>query len=97
MHTKKLLHITFDPFKNQRSIAQRGLSFADVADFDFQSALFWMDVRKAYSEPRICGLGLLEGRLYALVFTETSDGLRVISFRKANSREIKRYEQETGS
>ena len=97
MHTKKLPHITFDPFKNQRNIAQRGLSFAGVADFDFQSALFWVDVRKAYPEPRISGLGMFEGRLHALVFTETSNGLRVISFRKANSREIKRYEQENGS
>ena len=32
-------------------------------------------------------IGLLENRLHVLVFTETVDGIRVISFRKANSRE----------
>jgi uncharacterized DUF497 family protein len=37
-------------------------------------------------------LGLLEGRVHSLVFAETSKGIRVISFRKANSREVKRYE-----
>lgn len=42
-------------------------------------------------------LGLLDGRVHSLVFAETSTGIRVISFRKANPREVKRYEQETQS
>jgi len=33
--------------------------------------------------------------LHVACFTETKDGIRVISFRKANNREVKRYEQET--
>jgi hypothetical protein len=36
-------------------------------------------------------LGLLHGRLHVLCFTETGDGIRVISFRKANDREVKAY------
>jgi uncharacterized DUF497 family protein len=35
----------------------------------------------------------LAGRLHVLVFTETVTGIRVISFRKANARERKAYEQ----
>ena len=46
---------------------------------------------------RISALGLVAGRLHALVFSETTKGIRVISFRKANKREVKRYEQETQS
>lgn len=68
-----------------------------VESFDFRTALFWFDTRKSYSEQRIVALGLLEGRLHSLVFAETDTGIRVISFRKANSREVKRYEQETQS
>ena len=30
-------------------------------------------------------------RLHVLCFTEIPDGIRVISFRKANAREVKRY------
>jgi uncharacterized DUF497 family protein len=37
---------------------------------------------------------MIEGRLHALVFTETVDGVRVISLRKANAREVKRYETQ---
>jgi uncharacterized protein len=35
-------------------------------------------------------LGYLDERLHVLCFTETHDGIRVISFRKANSREVNR-------
>ena len=37
----------------------------------------------------------LHGRLHALVFTQTPVEVRVISFRKANRREVLRYEQAT--
>ena len=97
MHTIKSFEISFDAAKNERNIAERGLSFAQAVDFDFASALFWLDTRKHYPEQRIIALGVLVGRVHALVFTETSTGIRVISFRKANSREVKRYEQETQS
>jgi len=36
---------------------------------------------------------LLDGRLHVLVFKETETGIRVISFRKANPRERKFYDQ----
>jgi uncharacterized DUF497 family protein len=38
-------------------------------------------------------LGRLDGRVHVLWFCETEDGIRIISFRKANSREVKRYEK----
>ena len=97
MHTIKKIEISFDAAKDERNIAERGLSFAQAADFDFGSALFWLDTRKNYPEPRIAALGWVNGRLHSLVFTETDAGIRIISFRKANSREVKRYEQETQS
>lgn len=53
------------------------------------------DLRRDYGEVRIRALGWLNKRLYALVFVETKDGIRVISFRKANKREVKVYEAKT--
>jgi uncharacterized DUF497 family protein len=91
------MEITFDPAKNARNIELRGLSFERAADFDFQTAVFAVDHRHDYGETRYRGLGFMEGRLYALVFAETPKGLRVISFRKANKREARRYEQATQS
>lgn len=75
----------------------RGLGFELVADFDFETALIWLDTRKTYPEQRIAALGRLAGRVHALVFAETPKGIRVISFRKANKREVLRYEQEIES
>jgi uncharacterized DUF497 family protein len=89
------MEITYDPAKNAINIALRGLSFVRAADFDFQSAVIWIDARKVFPEVRISALGLFDGRVYSLVLTENACGIRVISLRKANKREVKRYEQET--
>lgn len=91
------MDITYDPAKCAANIEQRGLSFERVADFDFQTATFTVDDRRDYGETRFRSFGFLEGRLYALVFVETTTGIRVISFRKANKREVRQYEQATQS
>ena len=91
------MNIEFDPAKDARNIRERGLSFAEAAEFDFATAIFSVDKRRDYGEIRRRPLGILNGRLHALVFVETALGIRVISFRKANSREVNRYETQTRS
>lgn len=95
MHTINGMEIEFDPAKNAKNIAERGLSFECVAEFDFEAAIFDIDDRKDYGETRIRALGRIGDRLHALVFVETDRGIRVISFRKANKREERKYEQAT--
>ena len=85
------MRVHFDPNKNERNIRERGLSFEQAAEFDFSSALVFVDERKDYGETRYVALGMLSERLHVLCFTETDDGIRVVSFRKANSREVARY------
>jgi uncharacterized DUF497 family protein len=87
------VHITYDAAKNERNIRRRGLSFDRAADFEFESARIHIDKRKDYGETRYIALGRLDGRVHVLCFCETEDGIRIISFRKANSREVKRYEK----
>lgn len=89
------MDISYDPIKNYRNIQSRNLSFDQVADFDFENAFYENDKRIDYGEVRMRAIGHLENRLHVLVFTETVDGIRVISFRKANPREEKIYEQKT--
>jgi uncharacterized protein len=91
------MRIDFDPRKNDLNISDRGLSFELVRSFDFETAVFQQDTRHDYGETRLRALGYLDGRLHALVFTETATGIRVISFRKANKREVLMYEQKTTS
>jgi uncharacterized protein len=83
--------VTFDPEKNEHNIRRRGLSFEQAAEFNFETALVRTDERHDYGETRHVALGELRDRLHVLCFTETPDGIRVISFRKANNREIYRY------
>ena len=85
------MRVHFDPNKNERNVRERGLSFEQAAEFDFSSALVFVDERKDYGETRYVALGMLSARLHVLCFTETDDGIRVVSFRKANSREVARY------
>ncbi|TAL97567.1 MAG: BrnT family toxin [Rhodanobacter sp.] len=87
------MEISYDPAKNAANIAAGRPSFGEVARFDFQTAVFTVDDRRDYGETRYRGFGFLDQRLHALVFVETARGIRVVSFRKANDREVKRYEK----
>ena len=88
--------MTFDPAKNARNIAERGLSFERVAELDWETALSQEDTRKDYGETRLQVLAFLGKRLHAAVVTIRGDALHVISFRKASRKEVKWYEQERG-
>ncbi len=81
------MKLSYDPLKSARNEQERGLSFERARDFDFKTAKFWVDDRQDYRETRYVALGYLDHRLHVVVFMETDDGIRVISFRKANSRE----------
>lgn len=85
--------IEFDPVKSAKNLAERGLPFERVADFDFSGAIMTEDDRKAYPEVRYVAAGFVGQRLHVVCFTPIHDGIRVISFRKANNREVKAYEQ----
>jgi uncharacterized DUF497 family protein len=87
---------TFDPEKSARNVASRGLSFELVERLDWETALVIEDVRKDYGETRLQVLALMGGRLYAAVVTPRGEDLRVISFRKANRREVIRYGKKEG-
>jgi len=88
------MEITYGRPKNLYNINNRNLSFDEVVNFDFETASYTIDKRKDYGEIRRRAIGYLGNRLHALVFTETENGIRVISFRKANKREVANYEQK---
>ena len=91
------MEIEFDPEKNDRNVRERGISFEQARDFEWDGALVWRDTRRDYSEERFIALGLMGERLHSLVFTVRGDAVRIISLRKANRREELRYEQKARS
>jgi len=82
-----------DSRKEIRNISERNLSLDLAEQLDWATALIWEDKRKDYGERRYCVLGFIEDRLYSVVFTPRDGKPRVISLRKANKREVKRYEK----
>lgn len=90
------MRITFDPVKNDRNVFERGLSFELVAALEWVKAVSVEDTRKDYGERRLRVLAYLGNRLHVAVVTMRGDAVHVISFRKANRKEVKFYEQEKG-
>lgn len=86
------MKISYDPAKNAANLAQGRPSFDEVIGFDFDTALVRIDDRRDYGEVRYLAYGRVGARIHALVFTMRGDVLHVISFRKANKREVKHYE-----
>ena len=86
--------VAFDPAKNERNIASRGISFEIAEQFEWDTALIAEDLRKEYGERRFQALGFIAGRLHAMVFTPRAGKIHVISLRKANRREMRQYEAE---
>jgi len=82
-----------DPKKERRNLSERGLSLDLAEQLDWATALIWEDKRNDYGERRYCVLGFIEDRMHSVVFTSRNGKPRVISLRKANKREVNRYEK----
>ena len=91
------MKIDYDSVKNQANIGKHGLDFEDVAYLDWDTGVFDIDDRKIYGETRFVAYLVREGRLYVVCFTMRDSCLRIISFRKANKREEKYYEEKTST
>jgi len=85
--------IEFDPLKSARNALERGLPFERVVDFEWEEAMVVADTRREYGEVRLVASGFLDGRLHVLCFVRIAEGIRVISLRRANGREVLEYEQ----
>jgi len=86
--------IEYDPEKNKQNIKDRGISFDEFENLDFATASIEVDNRKNYGEDRHIIQAKLNGRLHIAVITIRGDDItRVISLRKANKKEVTRYEE----
>lgn len=83
--------IRFDPHKRRRTLEGRGLDFLDAERVFAGPTLEFVDARRDYGEVRIVCLGLLQGRMVVIVYTQRPLYRQIISMRKANAREQLRY------
>lgn len=88
------MRFTWDEAKRRANLEKHGLDFADAPEIFKGPMVIARDRRRDYGEARFIGFGLLKQRVIAVVFSRRNpDIIRIISLRKANGREQKRYEQ----
>ncbi len=83
----------WDEEKKQTNFSDHGLSFEDAETVFSGECVTFEDTRYDYGEPRFVTLGRLEGRTVVIAHTPRGGNTRIISMRKANSREQKTYKE----
>ena len=82
------LYVFFQP------TPKHGFDFADAYLVFNLPMVVELDARENYGEDRYIGIGLLQGRVVVVVYTEPDEQtIRIISLRKALSYERRYYEQ----
>jgi uncharacterized DUF497 family protein len=88
----------WDLAKSNSCQISRNFDFAYVVSiFKDPTLLVEQDQRWDYGEERFRALGLIDKKVFAVVFTRRFRAIRIISARRANSREVKRYEKNSSS
>jgi uncharacterized protein len=83
--------IEFDEQKRLQTLSEHGLDFFRAGEVFTQAAANIEDIRAQYGERRYITFGFLDDRLMVLVWTKRGPKKRIISMRRANEREIKKY------
>lgn len=88
------MKIEFDPDKDASNQEKHGVLLAYGAKvLGDPNRLDVLDARFDYAEERFVSYGMVEGRVWVCVFTLRDEVSRIISVRKANDRETKRYDE----
>lgn len=92
------MEISYDPEKRAKTLADptRQLDFEDAVHVFAGTTLTVEDDRENYGETRYQTIGLLNERLVMVVWTERGSARHIISMRKCNDREEKKYRRQLG-
>lgn len=85
------MEIEFDPAKDIRNIARRGVSLGLAIELFQGATVEIVDERRDYGEVRIIAYGLITGRPHICVYTMRGERRRIISLRRANAREQRKF------
>ena len=85
------MEFTWSERKRSLNLKEHGIDFIDARSVFEGLTYTFEDDRFSYGEQRFVTLGLLAGIPVSIAHTENDHEIRVISFRKATSREAKIY------
>jgi uncharacterized DUF497 family protein len=86
--------LSYDPAKREKTLKERGLDFEDVEEILSGPLQYtFVDDRFDYGEKRWITVGYLKKRMIVVTWTKRGDCLRLISMRKANEKEQKKFKK----
>jgi uncharacterized protein len=88
------MRITFDRAKREQTLRERGIDFKDAKHVFAGRTLDREDERADYGEVRMQTVGYLNDRMVMIVWTQRGVAKRVISMRKCNAKEQKKFRVE---
>ena len=87
------MEFEWDDAKSNVCFARRGFDFAyAVRAFFDPHRIMAQDRRRDYDEERYRLFGMIDGRVYLVVYTVWGSAIRIISARKASRKEVGDYE-----
>jgi uncharacterized DUF497 family protein len=96
MNYTAAMNFEWDEAKSDLCFRERGFDFAYAAQVFFDpDRMVQADTRYSYGEERYRVIGVIEQRLFVVVYTPRHDAMRIISARKANQREVTYYENSS--
>lgn len=88
------MEFEWDDAKSAACFDERGFDFEYAAQAFFDPLhRVTPDTRRAYGEDRFQLVGKVDGRLFVLAYTLRAGVVRIISARKANTREVLSHER----
>jgi uncharacterized DUF497 family protein len=87
------MELEWDDDKNSKNLMKHGFHFRDAPQIFSDYYLEKLDTRADYGEDRWIVLGVIQGVVAVLVYTERREKLRPISLRKATAKERAVYER----
>ena len=83
--------ITWDESKRRLNLKKHGIDFREADEIFDGPTLTAEDTRLAYGEQRLITLGVLNGVVVSMTYTERNGDMRIISIRKALKHETRSY------
>ncbi len=85
------MQFAWDEAKRLANIAKHGVDFIEAKRMLGDMPLLLDDDRRDYGERRCLAVGPVDGRLLIVIFTIRDGVFRIVSARKANARERRKY------
>lgn len=79
----------WDEAKSQANLAKHTVSFAEIEQFDWNTAVYFDSDR--HGEIRTAAIGYISDILHYVVYTIRGENLRIISLRAASRKERETY------